>query len=131
MWKFNRTGCSAGFGSGRVRLVRHGLVIDHDPSASAPKTFVRIVDEDYAESWMEGMDVYHNPRAKYPLDPAMVTEAAHHRLLSDGRIESVAPEWQPLTSVTTITVMDVRRGGWPASASACPNPMLGRSSALA
>jgi hypothetical protein len=109
--KFNRIGFSAGFGSSRVRLVRHGLAIDHDPSASAPKPFVRIVDEDYAESWMEGMDVYHNPRAKYPLDPAMVMGAAHHRLLSDGRIESVAPEWQPLTSVTTITVMNARRSG--------------------
>jgi hypothetical protein len=104
--KFNRMGVIAGFGSRRVRLVCSGVVVDHDPRASVPKPFVRVVDEAYVESWVEGMDVYHNPLAKSPLDPAMLEGAAHHRLLGDGQIETVSPEWQPLSSVTSITITE-------------------------
>jgi hypothetical protein len=107
IWKFNRIGVMAGFGSGHVRLVRGGLVVDHDPNASVPKSFVRAVDRDYTESWVEGMDVYHNPNAKYPLNRAMVKGAAHHRLLDDGQIESITPKWQPLTSGTRATIADI------------------------
>jgi hypothetical protein len=34
----------------------------------------------------------------------MLRSAAHHRLLSDGLIESVAPEFEPLTSLTSISI---------------------------
>jgi len=107
--KFNRIGLMAGFGSGRVTLIQRGVAIDHDPNASEPKPFVRVVDEDYTESWVEGMDVYHNPRAKDPLDPAMLQGAAHHRLRGDEQIETVAPEWQPVGSYTMIIVPERAR----------------------
>lgn len=102
--KFNRIGVVAGFGSPRVRLVRSGLVIDHDANASVPKSYSVVVDEQYSESWIEGADVYHNPRAKNPLDRRMIPGAAHHRLLPDGTVESVSPAWQPLASPTSITI---------------------------
>lgn len=103
--KFNRMGLVAGFGSERVRLIRQGTVVDHDPNASDPKQFVQEVDPaTYNESWIEGMDVFHNPRAKNPIDPGMLPGAAHHRLLSDGQVESLTPEWHPLGSLTYITI---------------------------
>jgi hypothetical protein len=102
--KFNRIGVIAGFGSPRVRLVRSGLVVDLDPNASVPKPFSVTIDEDYSESWIEGADVYHNPWAKNPMDPGMIPGAAHHRLLPDGTVETMAPAWQPLTSFTSITI---------------------------
>lgn len=102
--KFNRIGLSAGFGSNRVRLIQQGLAIDHDPRAAVPKPFRRSVDDSYTETWIEGMDVYHNPRARRPLHPETFEGAAHHRLLLNGLVESVAPEWQPITSVTTISI---------------------------
>ena len=104
IWKFNRIGVIARFGSGRVRLVQSGLAVDHDPNVSVPKSFVRVVDANFTESWVEGMDIYHNPNAKYRLDRAMVKGAAHHQLLSNGQIETVTPEWQPLTSATLATI---------------------------
>ena len=73
-----------------VRLVRTGLVVDLDPNASVPKSFSVAIDDDYSESWIEGADVYHNPRAKIPLDPEMIPGAAHHRLLSDGTVDLIA-----------------------------------------
>jgi hypothetical protein len=102
--KFNRLGVVAGFGSRRVRLVRSGFVVDTDPNASEPLEYTIAVDDEYTESWIEGADIYHNPRAIAPLDPAMIPGAAHHRLLPDGTVETVQPAWQPLSSFTSITI---------------------------
>lgn len=99
--KFNRMGLIAGFGSPRVRLVREGTAVDHDPRVVEPITFRHLVNEPgYTESWVEGLEVFHNPRAKYPIDPTLLPGAGHHRLLSDGQIESLTPEWHPLASIT-------------------------------
>ncbi|MBK7955409.1 MAG: hypothetical protein IPK02_16490 [Candidatus Accumulibacter sp.] len=103
--KFNRIGLMAGFGSKRVHMIRRGFAADFDPNAFAPRPFVKDVSQsEYSESWVEGMDVYHNPFAKYPLDPSFIPGAAHHRLLDGGKIESFVPSWQPLTSFTHITL---------------------------
>lgn len=103
--KFNRMGAIAGFGSKRVRMIRRGFATDLDPSASAPKPFVAEVRlPDYHESWIEGMDVYHNPNALHPLAPEMFPGAAHHFIEEDGQIRSFVPDWQPLSSTTHIFV---------------------------
>lgn len=99
--KFNRMGVSAGFGSNNVVLVRRGTVVDTDPNASEPVSFIHIVSAGYPETWIEGMDVYHNPNAVHPLDPRVLPGAAHHRLLADGQIETVAPGWKPIESRTS------------------------------
>lgn len=105
--KFNRMGQIAGFGSPRVRLVRQGTVLDHDPNASEPKQFSHHIDPStYKESWIEGMDVFHNPRADVPLDPEALPGAAHHHLRDDLLVESRSPEWHPLGSVTFIGISD-------------------------
>lgn len=103
--KFNRMGAIAGFGSKRVRMIRRGFATDLDPNASAPKPFVEEVrSSDYHESWIEGMDVYHNPNALHPLAPGMFPGAAHHFIEEDGQIRSLVPDWQPLSSTTHIFV---------------------------
>ncbi|HEX6208850.1 MAG TPA: hypothetical protein VF058_10910, partial [Actinomycetota bacterium] len=66
---------------------------------------LHVVNKEYVENWMEGMDVYHNPRALHPLDPDMLPGAAHHRLLDDGQVESFVTQWQPLASLTSIMVL--------------------------
>ncbi len=85
--------------------MRQGTAIDPDPNASEPDMFLHVVNKEYVETWMEGMDVYHNPCALHPLDPELLPGAVHHRLLDDGRVESVADQWQPLASLTSILVM--------------------------
>lgn len=104
--KFNRIGLRAGFGSERVTLVQRGLAIDHDPRAAEPKSFVRTVNDSFEETWIEGMDVYHNPVASHPLDSELIKGAAHHWLLPDGQVETVSPAWQPITSFTSISIAD-------------------------
>lgn len=103
--KFNRMGVLAGFGSKRVHLVREGTAANLDPNSELPMIFIHDVNSpDYSETWMEGMDVYHNPNAAHPLHPAMLPGAAHHWLREDGQLESRVPEWQPFGSVTRIFV---------------------------
>lgn len=103
--KFNRIGVLTGFGSKRVRLTRTGVAINLDPNASEPIKFRHEVnDAGYTETWIEGMDVYHNPWAKHPLNPDMLPGAAHHRLLPDGQVLSTSPDWQPLSSITSISL---------------------------
>lgn len=105
--KFNRMGKLAGFGSPRVVLVRQGYAVDHDPNASRPHSFRHVVNAPgYHETWVEGLDVFHNPRAKYAIAPWMMPGAAHHTLLPDGQLESHTPEWQPLASLTYVLVAD-------------------------
>jgi hypothetical protein len=90
-------------------MIQRGTAYDPDPNASEPRHFTRVVDEDFAESWMEGMDVFHNPRAKHPVDPSMIQGAAHHRLREDEQIATMAPKWQPLGSFTMVIVPEPDR----------------------
>lgn len=103
--KFNRMGVLAGFGSRRVVLIRRGFAFNLDPNSAKPHAFRHIVNApDYGETWVEGLDVFHNPRAKHPVDPRMLPGAAHHRLLENGQMVSFTPDFQPLGSFTYIIV---------------------------
>lgn len=103
--KFNRMGTLAGFGSPRVLMVRRGYVVDHDPNAVEPRMFQYIINATgYSETWVEGLDVFHNPRARHAVEPWMLPGAGHHRLLPDGRMESHTPDWHPLGSFTHVVV---------------------------
>ena len=63
--KFNRMGFDFAKHSG-VRMVRVGLMMDFDPSATVPAVFGFLVG-DFGEEWGHGMSVYHNPNAKHPI----------------------------------------------------------------
>ena len=106
--KFKRMGVLAGFGSRRLVLVRTGFAVDHDPNATRPRPFKFGVNAlDYHETWTEGLDVFHNPRAKHPIEPEMLPGAAHHWLLEEGQMKSLTPTFHPLASITsTILVKD-------------------------
>lgn len=105
--KFNRMGVVAGFGSKNVKLTRIGEVINPNSNSATPHSFSFLVNSpEYSESWIEGLDVYHNPNAIHPLSEDIFPGAAHHRLLPDGQILSTVPNWQPLSSRTLISVSD-------------------------
>ncbi len=100
--KFNRMGRLAGFGSGRVKMYRVGTAYDPDPNASVPRVYkIDVDDPAYTELWIEGMNVYHNPNARYPLDPSLFPEAMHHRLKGD-QLVATYPDFHPYTAETLI-----------------------------
>jgi hypothetical protein len=100
--KFNRMGRLAGFGSEDVRMLRFGVAYDPDPNAAMPVAYVRDVNSsDYAESWAEGLNVFHNPNARYPLDEIFFPHCMNHRFTGDQIVHNI-PEFHPFTAETLI-----------------------------
>lgn len=97
--KFNRIGRQAGFSDPRVTMIRQGTCHNHDPNASMPNFFRYIVNEQRNETWAEGLSMYHNPSARYPVPEELFPSIAHHRF-RDGQLVSVLPEFHPYASVT-------------------------------
>ena len=83
-------------------LVRHGTAIDPAPNASEPDTLAKWSIREYAETWMEGMDVDHTPRALHPLDPEMLPGAVHHvcwNTATWSRWRISGSRWRSLSSI--------------------------------
>ena len=98
--KFNRMGVLGGFGSRKVVLVRRGTAFDSDPDAFVPHEFIHVVNAPwYSETWTEGLEVFHNPRAIRPMRPEMLPGATHW-LLEDGEMKGFGDVFLPLESIT-------------------------------
>jgi len=100
--KFNRMAHLAGFQAESVRMICVGFCHDHDPNAALPTPFsFEVTDPRYSETWVEGANVFHNPKAKYPLDESFLIGAAHH-WFEDGVLRSMVPVFHPYQSNTVI-----------------------------
>ncbi|WP_328800454.1 hypothetical protein T3H97_17990 [Paenibacillus sp. LX16] len=65
--KFSRIGKQCGLDENDVLMHRIGSMHNPDPNASEPSMFEYTVTEENSETWAEGVTVFHNPNAKYPL----------------------------------------------------------------
>lgn len=97
--KFNRMGRQAGFYDPKVRMFRIGMCHDHDPNACVPKSFHYEVNEHSSETWAEGLSMFHNPNAIYPVPQELFPTIAHHEF-KGGQIVSHLPEFHPYSSIT-------------------------------
>lgn len=98
--KFNRMGHLAGFGLPSQQIFRTGIKHRHDPNSAIPEPFFYKVKQGaVTETWAEGLSMFHNPNATYPVDPSMFPGIAHH-WLSEGRIVSSLPEFHVYSSFT-------------------------------
>lgn len=106
--KFNRMGYVAGFGDRKIKIIVRGLARgERDESDPRPRFFAhKVWEPGYSESWVEGMVVLHNPRAKVPLPPELIPGASHEFLQEDGRIMSLLPNFHPYISQTVILAPD-------------------------
>ncbi|WP_145480776.1 hypothetical protein [Stenotrophomonas rhizophila] len=101
--KFNRMGFVARMGSADVRMFVEGMALSPDPNAAEPIPFAIAVDGEYEETWSEGLEVYHNPRALHPLDPRHFPSAVHHHLADDAMLRTMwNGSFHPLGSFTQI-----------------------------
>jgi len=99
--KFSRMAIQAGYGVSKIKTFRWGMSHNHDPNASLPHIFSYEVTEKTEETWAEGINIFHNPKAKIPLEPEVFHGVAHHFLHKDGQIESWLPEFHPYASITS------------------------------
>jgi hypothetical protein len=115
--KFNRMARLAKLGSMTVKMWRFGTAYRDDPNAAHPVRFFHDVDDpSYRETWTQGLNVYHNPNALFPLDPGLFEGAMHHRLEGDDVVHSI-PQFHPYSSETIMVV--------PQPESAVPSRELG------
>ncbi|GAA4706823.1 hypothetical protein GCM10025781_26900 [Kocuria gwangalliensis] len=98
--KFNRMGVKVGLGAPTVTLVHTGIRLSSNGNPTGA-TFESRVTEGYEESWIDGMNVYHNPNALCPLDPGLLPGAAHHHRSRAG-IESSIPHGHLISSRTAV-----------------------------
>jgi hypothetical protein len=100
--KFNRMGFLAGFGSRLPLMIRKGLKYNWEAKTEEPAGFTSVVnDVEYSETWVEGLSVYHNPRALHPIPFDLFPGAAHH-VIEDELITSHIPDFFPFSSRTFI-----------------------------
>jgi hypothetical protein len=109
--KFNRMGKQAGLGSEKVTLIRMGTFYNHDPNADKPNLISYEVTEASFETWSEGVIIFHNPNAKYPLNPAMFDDRVAQCFFEDEFIYSKMPKYFPYNSFTQNLIPDEENNG--------------------
>jgi hypothetical protein len=99
--KFNRIGYDKAWHS-TFRLLRIGTRVDHDDNAIVPAPFSYVVGYDsHEEDWEEGLEIFHNPRARYPVpDGFFGCSMEHHP--SNGTAYGGKEQFHPLMSVTEV-----------------------------
>lgn len=102
--KFTRMAIKCGFDAGGVRVVHSGHRLDVSGVDPIQVPFSGEVDIDYLEDWVDGMDVFHNPKATVSLDPELIPGAAHHILTPDGNLETLYPQGHLVASRTGLVV---------------------------
>ena len=100
--KFSRMGKLAGFGNSDVKMIRMGTKANPDQNSTEPIHFsVEIEPGKYSETWTEGVQIFHNPRALLPIPPGLFQNCAHH-FLRDGKRVHLAPDEFVFSSHTMI-----------------------------
>ncbi|EQC0992690.1 TPA: hypothetical protein ACKP6A_002331 [Pseudomonas aeruginosa] len=103
--KFNRIGLQAGFGSDQVKLFRFGTACKRRNGNTEIAEYAYSVWEgSHTETWIEGLEVFHNPRALHPLPKEILPGAAHHFMEENGEMKSWLPAWHPIQSYTKIGI---------------------------
>ncbi len=97
--KFDRMAFLAGFGDPKIQIVRTGMYFE-DLVTVKPFTH-DLRSPDYKETWVEGVSIFHNPRAIHKLPEASIPGAAHYHRTEEG-IEAFLPDFHPAGSVTAI-----------------------------
>jgi hypothetical protein len=98
--KFDRMGQLAGFGHSQQRMFRFGVKHRHDNNSALPEPFqFEIKQGVVTETWAEGLSMFHNPNARYPVDDRLFPYIAHHHF-DAGQIRSWIPDFHPYWSYT-------------------------------
>ncbi len=101
MAKFDRMGVDAGFAPDDHRYMRIGFRLNPDPNAVIGTPFSEEVEADNGERWSDELQVFHNPRAKFPLPLEAFAGATQHQFV-DGQHVSYSSGTPVLSSQTII-----------------------------
>ncbi len=100
--KFSRMGKLRGYAPDDIVIKRAGVCYSHESNASIPHPFEYTVGENGPdETWEQGISMFHNPQAKYPIDKELFPNIVHGYF--DGQFYAYVPEFHPMNSQTFIT----------------------------
>lgn len=112
--KFDRMGVAAGFGAPGFRYFRAGLKLDPDPNAPHGRPFSEeILADGYSEGWADELQLFHNPKARYPLQKGVFTGITQHFFEEDRHVSYSFGE--PVLSSHTMIMGIDRSSGEPAT----------------
>lgn len=97
--KFNRMGVQAGYGDSSYTLFQVKMCYNHLKNAVFPNVFFNVIDENSHETWADGIQIFHNPKAAIPLNPLLFPNAGHH-FYKDGLLFSEMPPNSIISSTT-------------------------------
>jgi len=97
--KFNRMGVQAGYGDSSYTLFQVKMCYNHLKNAVFPNVFFNVIDENSHETWADGIQIFHNPKAAIPLNPLLFPHAGHH-FYKDGLLFSEMPPNSIISSTT-------------------------------
>lgn len=97
--KFNRMGVQAGYGDSNYTLLQMKICYNHLHNAIYPNVFFNVIDENCNETWADGIQIFHNPMAEIPLNPALFPHAGHH-FYKDGLLYSDMPQDSIISTMT-------------------------------
>ena len=104
--KFNRMGYLADFGPRDIRMTRSGIARGNSFTQPLVPYTQNVHDSSYQESWVEGMVVLHNRKAKIPCHPSLIPGALHKWTDENGDLDSIAPAFHPIVSRTSINAAE-------------------------
>ncbi len=101
--KFLRMGKLKGLGKEATTVIRKGFFYSHDPNATEPIPFEYNVGvTGPQENWAQGLFMYHNPFAKYPVEESDFPDMLHGYF--DGDFQAFFPDFFPVSSETKIYI---------------------------
>ena len=84
---------------GVYALYRRG---NPDPNAAVPLKYFRdVTSPQYQETWPEGLNVFDNHNARFPLDETFFPHCMNHWLKNKQIVHSI-PDFHPFTAGTVI-----------------------------
>lgn len=102
--KFLRIGKQSGFDKyNKLCIMKEAFYYDPNPNASKPIHDISEVTEKTNEKWGDGLSIYHNPNAKFPIQRHLFPNATHH-FFRNGLIETVTHPYSLLSSITYISI---------------------------
>lgn len=97
--KFNRMGVQAGYDNPERIMCQMKICYNDSPNALLPDVFGAVVDENSHETWADGIQIFHNPFAEVPLNPALFPHAGHH-FYDGGLLRSDIPHNHIISTMT-------------------------------
>lgn len=106
---FNRMGTLAGLGRHDTTIIRTSQLYIPDPYSAEPVIKVsNISDPAYEESWGDGLMLYHNPKAKYPIDREKFPNVSH--MYFDEKEQSLYGYTRPFDVLSSFTMVLITKG---------------------